>query len=143
MNNQGQVALPFVLLISGVIIEIAIAGAFVAYFLSTSSLGERLSIRAYSASYAGIEDAMIKIIANKEFTTASCASVYNYSLTVDSDSTSIDVCRTTQSAANSYTYTITSLATASSRKKKLQAVLNVNKTTGEANLQSITDVPAS
>lgn len=144
----GQVALPFVLLVSGLIVEISIAGAFIAYFLSSSSLGEKLSIRAYTAAYAGIQDAMVRISRNKEFVNSSpCSgSPCTYSLTVGSDTTSVTVTRSSDSASNTYTYTVASLGSAGStgtRKTNLSATLVVHQVTGQVNLQSFTNIPAS
>ena len=67
MKERGQITLPFILLVGGIIVEIAIAGLFTAYFLSSANLGERLATRAASAAYSGIQDAMVKITRNKEF----------------------------------------------------------------------------
>lgn len=133
----GQMTLPFVLLIGGLIVEIAVAGSFVTYFLSTSGFGGRLSERASAVSQAGIYDAIVKITKNKEFTNTSCLSPYSYSFVVESDTTNITVCRSEDISANRYTYTITSLATAGSRQKKNTATVLVDLTSGRVNLESI------
>ena len=129
-KRNGQIALPFILLVSGIIIEIAIAGSFVAYYLSASGLGVRLSLRAETAAKAGIDDAIVQIAQNKEYG----ASDVNYTLTVDSDSVAVAVSRTVNSAANIYLYTITATATAG--QKKFVATVTVNQTTGQVQLQS-------
>ena len=131
-KRNGQIALPFILLVSGIIIEIAIAGSFVAYYLSASGLGVRLSLRAETAAKAGIDDAIVQIAQNKEYG----ASDVNYTLTVDSDSVAVAVSRTVNSAANIYLYTITATATAGTRQKKFVATGTVNQTTGQVQLQS-------
>ena len=138
-NKDGQIALPFILLISGVIIEITIAGSFITYFLGTAGLGERLSLRASAAAQSGIRDAMIKITRDKEFG----SSAQNYSLTVGNDETLISVTRTVDNALNIYIYTINSTATAGSRQKKLVAVLVVNQTTGYVQFQSLSEEPVT
>lgn len=137
LYSTAQIALPFVLLISGIIIEIAIAGALVAYFSSSTSLGDRLALRATSVANSGIQDAIFKISQNKELGDTT------YTMTIGSDSTEITITRATDSAANAYVYTITSLATASSRQKKFQAIMVINVTTGKIDLRSITDMPVS
>ncbi len=136
---RGQIALPFILLVSGIIIEITIAGAFVTYFLSASGLGERLALRASAAAHSGIRDAMIKIARNKEFV----SSPQNYNLTVGDDTTSISVSRTVDDPQNAYIYTITSTATAASRQRRLKATVIVNQTTGSIQLQSLKEEPVS
>jgi len=128
----GQATLAFVLLVGGIIIEIAIAGSFITYFLSHAGLGERLSARAFAAAHAGVRDAQIKITRNKELGPVS------YSLPVGADSTKVVV---TWDATNSdyYIYTITSTGSASTRLRKLVATLVVNKTTGLAQLKSLVE----
>ena len=138
-NNKGQIALPLILLISGVIIEITIAGSFITYFLGTAGLGERLSLRASVAAQSGIRDAMIKITRDKEFG----STPQSYTLTVGDDETLISVTRTVDNTLNIYIYTINSTATAGSRQKKLTATLVVNQTTGYIQFQSLSEEPVT
>lgn len=127
--------LPFILLIGGIIVEIAIAGSFVAYFLSTSGYGERLSIRATAASNSGIRDAIVRIAQNKEFTEQPCSDPYVYSFPVGEDSVTVSVCRASESSK--YVYTIESIGYAESRQKKLVARIPVDKITGYAQIESV------
>lgn len=136
---QGQITLPFVLLVSGIILEIAIAGSFVTYFLSTSGYGDRLAERASVAAHSGVRDVLIRITENKEFTSASCSAPYVYSISVGTDAAAVSVCRTVNTATNSYVYTITSTGTAVSREKKFVATLLVDQTTGRVSLESTTE----
>lgn len=135
--DDGQIALPFILLVSGIIIEITIAGSFITYFLSRSGLGERLSLRASAAANSGIRDAILRITRDKEY----ASSPQSYNLTVGSDTAAVTVSRTIDDPQNSYIYTITSTATAGSRKKKLKATVIVNRTTGFIQLQSLKEEP--
>jgi uncharacterized protein (UPF0333 family) len=134
--KNGQIALPFILLVSGIIVEITIAGSFVTYFLSTSGLGERLSLRASAAAHSGIRDAMIKISRDKEY----ASTPVSYELAVGSDTTDVLVSKTDDDPNNSYVYTITSTGVASSRQRKIEATLIVNQTTGFIQLQSVQEV---
>jgi uncharacterized protein (UPF0333 family) len=133
VSTAGQIALPFILLVSGIIIEITIAGSFVTYFLSTSGLGERLSLRASAAAHSGIRDAMVRISRDKDY----ASSPQNYELNVGSDTTTVSVTRTAHNPTNSYTYTVASTAVAVSRQRKLTATVIVNQTTGFIQLQSL------
>ena len=47
IQDSGQAALPTILLIGGIITEIAIAGVLIAFILSNSGWGERLSAQAW------------------------------------------------------------------------------------------------
>lgn len=138
-NESAQIALPFVLLISAVIMEIAIAGVLTASFSSNSSLGQRLAVRASAAAYSGVQDALIKISTNKEF----AAFPRDYVLLVEDDRSDVSVSRIYDSSTNSYIYTVDSIATAGNRKKKFTATLIVDRTTGQTNLQSILEEPVS
>jgi hypothetical protein len=129
--------LPFILLVSGIIVEIAIAGSFVAYFLSTSGYGERLSVRANAAAHSGARDGIMRISQNKEFVSNACDSPYTYSLAVGSDSAEVMICRTTDTENGRYAYIIESVGYAGSRQKKLGTQLLVDMVTGRVQLESI------
>jgi len=137
--SRGQITLPFVLLISGIIVEVAIAGSFVTYFLSTSGYGDRLAERASVAANSGIRDAMQRITNNKEFSSAPCDSPYSYSISMENDSATVAVCRVTDVSSNKYVYTISSVGTAVSRQKKLVATFLADKTSGRVYLESTTE----
>ncbi len=133
-RQTAQVSLPVILLISSIIIEIAIAGSFVAYFLSAGGLGERLTARARVAALSGVYDAMIKITRNKDLGTTA------YGLNIGDDAVSINITKTDDNPpSNFYTYTITALATASSRQKKFIGVMIVDKTNGRVKFKSIAE----
>lgn len=132
---KGQIALSFVLLVSGVIIEIVIAGSFVTYFLSSSGLGERLQSRAATAAYSGLWDALVKISRNRDFG----SSDQNYGLTIGSDSATVNVSRTLNSGAGVYVYSVTALGTAGTREKNIAATAIVDQITGQIQLQSVVD----
>ena len=132
-RKNGQIALPFVLLIGGIIIEIVIAGSFISFFVSAVSLGEQLSVRALSAANTGIYDATMKVSSNKEFGVGEI----NYNIEVGNDTVAVVVSRSSDDAKNLYLYTIESTATSRSRERKIVAELVVDQTTGQLNLKSI------
>ncbi len=133
--KKGQIALSFVLLVSGVIVEIVIAGSFVTYFLSNSGLGERLESRAVTAAYSGLWDALARISKNRDFLPSSNP----YGLTINNDSATIDVSRVLDSGAGVYVYSITSLGTAGTRERSIFGKAIVDRNTGQIQLQSVTD----
>lgn len=135
--EKGQIALPFVLLISGIIIEIVIAGAFVAYFASGSGYSARLQARAWAVAMSGVNDALMKIARNKEF----APTEVQYEFTLDADGAAVTASRTTDITGQYYLYTVTSLGSAGSRQKKLTATAVVHQVTGALQLQSLVDVP--
>lgn len=139
LNRGGQMTLPFVLLIGGIIVEITIAGAFVTYFLSSSGYGERLSIRASAAAESGIRDAMVKITQNKEWDPVPSTYILQIS-SEPNDSASLQITRTIPDTTH-YKYEIVSLGTAGSRQKKFVAIVFVDTTTGAVQLESIRENP--
>lgn len=135
IGEKAQVALPFILIVSGVIVEIVIASSFVAYFLSNSGLGERLQVQAQTAADTGIWDALNKISGNKDF--ASSQTVYGISTT--SGSATVTVSRTVNNANNTYVYAVASLGTAGTREKYVVATAIVDQLTGQMQVQSINE----
>lgn len=133
---RGQIALPFVLLVGGIIVEIVVAGSLVSFFINAASLGERLSLRALAVANTGVYDAVLKISANKEF---AAGGTVNYSVNIGDDSVSVSVSRTVDNNAGVYNYTVNSTATARSRQRKVVAELVVDQTTGQINLRSISE----
>jgi uncharacterized protein (UPF0333 family) len=135
-QKSGQMTLPFVLLIGGIIVEVAIAGAFVTYFLSNSGYGERLSVRAAAAAESGIRDAMVKITQNKEFLSDLGSTSYSISVSTETNDTAL-VSASRETASGKYLYIVTSLGTAVSRQKKYVARIFVDPITGQVELESI------
>ncbi|MEK7543159.1 MAG: hypothetical protein AAB503_02550 [Patescibacteria group bacterium] len=132
----GQATISFVLLISGVILQIAIAGSIVTYFLSSSRFNERLIARSFIAAETGIRDAQVQISRNGNFVESGTKT---YSISVGSDTSEISVVRSTDNPNSIYVYTITSIGTAFSRKKKLVGVITVHQTTGLLEFKSISE----
>ncbi len=130
---RAQIALPFILLVSGIIIEIVVAGSLTSYFASGSGLGMRLESQASAAASSGINDALMRLTKNKDFG----ATNPSYGVAVGSDAATV-----TFTLVNSYyTYTVTSLGTAGTRQKKAVATIIVASTTGAVALISLNEVP--
>lgn len=133
-QDLGQAALPAVLLICGVITEIAIAGILVAFVLSSSGWGERLSSQALAAAKAGVEDAFMRIVIDKNFSASG-----GYSFSVGG--------RTVQVVVNKDpvgypvgTNQVISSGTALSRQRKLEAIIIVDSDTGRVSLKSTREI---
>jgi len=133
ISTTGQIALPFILLVGGLIVEIVIAGLLVSFFVSASALGERLSVRAFAAANAGIDDAIVRISSNKEF----ADTPESYQIIIGDDVVSVNISRTVDNPNNIYNYTVEAEATAINRQRKLVVEVVVNKTTGMLSLKSL------
>ena len=133
-KTSGVSALPALLLISSVLIEVVIVGVVLANALNNSRFNERLAGEAYAAARAGAEDAMLKVIRYKNCPTSpGCPS--SFTLTVGSRSANVTI---TDSGGG--VITIESTGTALLRQKKVEVILGVSPTTGEVSLQSFEEV---
>lgn len=122
--------LPVILLVGGLIVEIGIAGAFIAYFLNQSGFGVKLSEEALAAARAGVQDALIRIVRNKNFN----PSPNPYTLTIGNRSAQITVCKDT--CAGTDKFQVDSLGIAFTKRRQVRAILYVNNLTGEVKLES-------
>ena len=132
--QRGFASLPVILLIGGMLVEIGIAGAFISYFLSQSGLGIRLSQDALAAAQAGVEDALIRIVRDKNFN----PSPNPYTITVGNNSVQVAVCKDTCVGSNKFQ--IDSLGIAFNKQRKIRAIISVNNLTGEVKLESENEI---
>lgn len=130
---HGQATLSFIILVSGLILEIAIAGSFITYFLSSSGLGERLYARAFTVAQSGIRDAEIRIVRDKDFG----ATPVSYVLYIDNDAATVSSSRASQDS--SYVYTVTSVGVAGTRQRKFVAIIAADQVTGLVDVQSVSE----
>ncbi|MEK7624107.1 MAG: hypothetical protein AAB404_00025 [Patescibacteria group bacterium] len=131
---SGQAALPTILLIGGIITEIAIAGVLVAFVLSNSGWGERLSAQALAAAKAGVEDALLKIAVDKNFIAPS-----GYNFSVDSRIAEVIVIKD-PTGYPSGVHQIISSGKAFGRQRKLETILVVDGDTGKVDLKSTREI---
>ena len=117
-KKKGIAALITVLSIGGLIFTISMASAIIAFWANQNIKSIRDSNKAYYASYSGVQDALIKLERNKDFTGS-----FNLSINGTND-VSVVVSFASGQA------TINSTSTLSQINKKLQAVADINATTG-------------
>lgn len=134
-NNQEKAfgVLPVVLLIGGLVVEIGIAGLFMSYFLNSSGFGVKISEEALSAAKSGVDDAIIKIIRNK----GDAILPYPYSLSVDNNSVQVGVLKDSPLVGK---YEIISLGSAGLKRRKLEAVVNIDNDNGEVKVEFIREI---
>jgi hypothetical protein len=132
--KKGQAALPATLLICGIITEIAIAGTLIAFVLSSSGWGERLSSQALAAAKAGVEDAFMRITIDKNFSASG-----GYSFSVGSRTVQVIVNKDPVGYSVG-TDQIISLGTALSRQRRLEAIVAVDSVTGQVSLRSTREI---
>ncbi len=143
-NNKAAAALLTVLMVGGIIVEIAIAFVLITYFLSQSGFGAKMSAEAMDAAHAGIEDGVMKVVRDKNINYTTSGSPYT--VAVASRSAQVTICKDTRTVvtacdtAMSGKHEITSLGMAFTKRRELQAILNVNSTNGEVNVESIQEI---
>src|SRR3989344_1706320 len=84
--RAGIAALPIMLFIGAIVIEIAIVGAFLAYLSANSNLSARASGEALITAKAGIEDATLALIKDKDFSDTD-----GYTVTVNGKNANVTV----------------------------------------------------
>lgn len=145
MMKNGIIALPTIILMSGIILEIGVALALVVFLTLQSGAGAKYSIEALTMAHSGIADATIKVIRNNNLGSPSASS---YTLTTDSlRKTDVVICKNylivnnaCSTTANAGKTQIISTGKAFNKNRRVQAFLNVNSTTGEIKTESISEI---
>lgn len=126
--RKGVAALVTILSLSTLIFIVSLSTAAVTFWGVKNIDSNQKSLKAYYAAYSGIQDALIKLERNKDFSG-------NFNLSINStNDVSISVSNTGSSA------TITSTATYRQINKKLQAITDIDTTTGLITPTSTTEL---
>lgn len=135
----GIAALPTLLIISGILIEIVVAIALVANILSTTGYGARFSREALVAAEAGVQDAALRIARDKEYGTLGGTT---YSITVGNSSVQVTVYKDVGQGGvtASGKHRIVSTGTARVFSKKIEVVYDVDETTGKLILEAYNEL---
>lgn len=138
-HTRGIASLPVMLLLGGIMVEIAIAGAFLLTYLNNSVYGTRLSDQAFLAAQTGINDAVLRIILNKNCgSDGNCAPVYpsTYTITTSGATAEVSICKGTCIPGK---HQIISIGRALTKQHQLIATVNVDGLTGLVTVESIVD----
>ncbi len=127
---KAVAALPMILLIGGIIVEVGLAGMFIAFVLSNLGYGSRLANEALAAANSGVDDALVRIVRDKGFSGT-------YELAVGSRLVQVEVIKDFPVTGK---HRITALGVALTRKKKVEAVAGVNETTGEVKMEYLKEI---
>ena len=137
----GIASLPAILLLGAIIVEIAVASVFLLSYLNNSVYGTRLSNQAHSAAASGINDAVLRVILNKDVNEES------YTLAVGSAAVDVEICKdiffpcdgSTTIAAGKHQ--VVAIGRALTRRHRLIATLSVDASTGLVSIDSIKNQP--
>jgi len=117
-SKKGVAALITILSLGTLIFIISLATTVLAFWAIGNIDATQKSLKVYYASYSGVEDALIKLERNKDF-----SGDFNLSINSTND-VSVSVSNTGNSA------TITSTATSGQINKKIQTITDINSNTG-------------
>ncbi|MCK9187168.1 MAG: hypothetical protein PHS16_01995 [Candidatus Colwellbacteria bacterium] len=140
-RESGVAALPVILLISGIILEIVAASAFLAFSFSSGSFGTLLATEALFGARAGADDAIYRIIKNNystsySLTTTTGSHTVVIDITVEKDPIDLGSCSTAWGCR----YRIYSTGRVLFRERKIEVVLAVDPNTREIRRESFKEV---
>lgn len=138
---KGVAALPVILLISGIILEVVAASAFLAFSFSSGSFGTLLAAESFFGSRTGIDDAIYRIIKNNypssySFTTTAGSHTVVIDVTVEKDPIDLGSCTVVWGCR----YRIYSLGRVLFRQRKTETILAVDPNTREIRRESFKEV---
>lgn len=139
--KKGFIALPLILLISGIVLEITLALALISYYLVQMNSGSKFSSEAFSLAATGIDDAFIKIIRKGDYS-GSYTIIINSSKRAD-----VVVCRELKTIViscdtqNDGKSEITSTGVVFNKYRRLRAYLNVDSNQGIVTKDSLEEIP--
>jgi len=128
--KAGAATLSTVLMIAAIVLLIAVSGVIVSSVLVNAALNERLAAEALLTARAGAQDAMVRIVRDKDFVSNNpsiCSiTTCDYSIAVSSGRTA-DVTITDTATG----FEVVSVGRAVGRRKVIRAELGVDPVTGE------------
>ena len=127
--QRGVAALITILALGGIIFIVSMSTALLAFWSSQNAYASRWSDQAYYAAYSGVQDALIQLERNKDFSSDG----YNLSV-YSSNDVSVVVTNNTSSA------TITATASEKQMKSKLQTIVDIDSATGLITPTSTTEL---
>jgi len=116
--QKGIAALITILTLGGIIFVVSLTTSLLAFWQGQNADSIKKSTQAYYAAYSGLQDSLIKLERDQDF------SHIGYDLPVNSTDVSIVVSNTDSSA------TITVTASKGGIQKKLETVVDIDSTTG-------------
>ena len=139
--SSGIASLPAILLMGAIIVEVAVASVFLLTYLNNSVYGARLSEQALVAARSGINDAVSRVILNKDCgADAGCAPLYpdTYTITVEGAYVDVSICKDTCVSGK---HQVVAIGRALTKQHRVVAVLTVDSFTGLVTVDSIKDQP--
>ncbi len=133
MDSQGAIVLPMVIMMSGILFIIGMAGLVAGVVTNRSLVSNRLSEKALFGARAGIEDTMRRIVRNPQWS-PSCPSLSSGPLTgsLSVGGVGVDICVLKTGNA----YAVQALGTVQGVKRRMDAAIEADAATGQVRLIS-------
>lgn len=144
-NKRAAVALSVMLITGAIAMETAIAALLVTYLTNQEGLGLKKYNEAVVAAQSGVDDALLRIVRDKNFSSRT------YTLSVNDIAVSVLVCRELVAdiatlactTGLSQKYQIISSASSLNKRSRLKATLGFDDYTGEIVIESLESVQAN
>jgi len=134
--GDGFTTLPVVLILGSLIVEVAVAIAFIFGLLSSTGFATRLSQEAFVVAEAGLADALGRMVVNKNCgSVASCPS--SYDLSVNDYTASVAICKDCDEVGKTR---VESIGSVQGQRRKIKAIAAVNAVTGKVEINAIQEV---
>lgn len=137
--HRGIASLPVVLLLGGIIVEAAIAGAFVLYFISSDVYGDRLNTQAFELARSAVDDGILRVMSNPNCGIDASGCPNPYTISTGGASATVTICKDTCPGQGSGITQITAVGSALTKRHTLVATLSVSSTLPLVTVQSIVD----
>lgn len=144
--KKGAATLSVILLISGIVMELAISGLIVGVLVSNTLASSRLGAQALVAARTGVEDATIKISRYKNCSALTsvfslpCDGVTTYPVAVGTASADVSIADISPLGDGTLLKAV-SVGTAGARKKRFEAVIGVDAFSGQIIVFSMQEKP--
>lgn len=132
-DQRGGAALPTILIMATVVIELAVGAVVVATMLNSTVANKRLSIEALEAARGGAQDGLLYV---QRYCSSSSGCVRTYDLTVGTRNAHVEI-----TDAGGGLVTITSTGDANTRQKRIQVEVGIDAVTSEVRVRSFKEVP--
>lgn len=131
-NERGQTFLALVFLIGGIILLVSVTLAFLTSSFIDTGYGYKASLSSQATAASGVQDAMLQLNRNINFSNTS-----GYSVVIGSSTATVVV---TQNAPSAGFVTILSSANVSGHVKKINVILSESTTTNSLSVVSWQEV---
>jgi hypothetical protein len=148
--HRGIVALGTVLILGAILVEIGVAGAFVASVLTSTDFNARLTARAYAAAQAGIEEGLLRLgrsgINFRTPLSSSSPYISMLGIQLEDSNRTVDVqiyiktCSSPCDTGSTMTGTIEATGKTFLKQRKLQGSVSINAGTGKVILLRVDDI---